>query len=74
MQPPAIEAKNSTGCGDALTGSLAFALSRKMELTSALKLSVATASASACDLIPGKFSRERQAELLKGLRVRELRA
>lgn len=69
VKPPRVAVKNATGCGDALTGALAWAFARQMPLDEALALAVSCAAASACEWVPGRFDRKNQAELLQTVEV-----
>jgi 1-phosphofructokinase family hexose kinase len=51
--PPSVTSVNTTGCGDAVTGAVAYGLGCGMTLAESAKLSVAVAAATARHPVPG---------------------
>ena len=57
FRPPPVRAVNTTGCGDALAGGIAFGLAAGLSVREAVRLGVACGTASALDPLPGRFER-----------------
>jgi len=56
LVPPRVRAVNATGCGDAVTGVMAYGLAAGMGLEAAARLAVACGAASALDSVPAAFT------------------
>lgn len=63
--PPAVKAVNSVGCGDAMTGGMAWALARNRPLEEAVRMGVACGTASALTELPASFDPAEARRLLR---------
>lgn len=63
--PPAVKAVNSVGCGDAMTGGMAWALARNRPLEEAVRMGVACGTASALTALPAAFDPDLARRLLR---------
>lgn len=68
-RPPALEAVNTVGCGDAMVGAFAVTLKRNMDPQEALTYAVAVSSANALSPNTGDFSPEMLPGLLDRVKV-----
>ncbi len=70
--PPAIEAINSVGCGDAMTAALAVAEIRKLPPHEALKLAVAVSAAAAGTVHTGEMDIVNAESILNKVKLEKL--
>ncbi|HAK96850.1 MAG TPA: hypothetical protein DCM87_18135 [Planctomycetes bacterium] len=69
FRPPRVDAVNTTGCGDAVTGGIAFGLAAGLPVREAVRLGVACGTASAADPLPAGFERARAERIGGGIAV-----
>jgi 1-phosphofructokinase family hexose kinase len=72
LTPPRVKIKNTVGCGDAVTGALAYGLSRGIEFKRMLKLAIACGSANALSPGPGFLNKEKVNSLTRKVNVKVL--
>lgn len=71
-KPPALEAKNTVGCGDTMVGAFAVALRRNMAVEQALAYASAVSAANAVNPATGHMREEDVAEILPQVSVKRL--
>lgn len=71
-KPPALEAKNTVGCGDTMVGAFAVALKRNMTAEQALAYASAVSAANAVNPATGHMREEDVAEILPQVSVKRL--
>lgn len=72
LKPPRLKARNTVGCGDAVTGALAYGLAKGIKIDEILKLAVACGSANALSLGAGFFNINKMRTLLRKVHVEVL--
>ena len=68
-KPPKLEAVNTVGCGDAMTGAFAVAMSRNLRPDEALRYAVAVSAASALSPDTGDFAPKDFDEIFPNVRI-----
>lgn len=72
LKPPSLKARNTVGCGDAVTGALAHGLAKGTKIDQSLKMAVACGSANALSLGAGFFDLNKMHTLLRKINVKVL--
>jgi tagatose 6-phosphate kinase len=67
--PPRVEVVNSTGCGDAVTGGIAWGLASGLDVREAVRQGVACGTASALDPVPARFDPGAQRDVVARITI-----